>query len=149
LRSEQPFDIDVAYVTTDGAERILGRIATGGGPWIEQSFALDGGSIVASSLRIDAATVSGRQGSGRGVAIAFDLVGPDGKTTFNLDHGRRATFAFDYRINDPNLDERCQVVFAFKRNGVDDVVRTISRDMRFNGASSREGRIEMTLDPVR
>ena len=148
LRSQQPVDADVVFIGVDGAEHVLGRINDAGTEWVTQSFALDGGSL-ATATPMGGAAVRDRQGSGRVVATAFDLLGPDGRTAFNLEHGQRATFAFDYRISDPNLNERCQVVFAFKRNGVDDVVRTIARDIHFAAGRAREGRIEMTLDPLR
>ena len=151
FRTGDTVDADVVYIDGTGAEHILGRILSVPGEWEDRVFNLAEGTLATPSrVAVMADPKSGaRQGSGRMVATGFDLLGPDGTTSFSLQHGEPATFTFDYRINDDTLDERCQIVFAFKRNGVDDVARTIARHIRFRANDAREGRIEMTLDPVR
>lgn len=151
LQTDGSIDADVVYIDASGAERILGRILPTPGTWNEFAFELTQGTLATQPLpatNLEANPV-GRQGSGRLIATAFDLLGPNGETSFNLQHGQPATFTFEYRINDPSLDEHCQIVFVFKRNGIDDVARTIARHIRFCASDAREGRIEMKLDPVR
>ncbi len=150
FHASDTIDADVVFIDSIGAESVIGRLLPTPGQWESRQFTLGGGSPGAESkLERPVDQSGGRQGSGRIVATAFDLRGPDGSTSFYLQHGAPATFTFDYRINDADLDERCQIVFAFKRNGVEDVARTIARHLHFSGSQAREGRVEMTMDPLK
>ena len=51
----------------------------------------------------------------------------------------------DYRVNDPALAERAQVVVALHRDGATDTCRFIARDLAFDGARAPTGTIEFRL----
>ncbi|MEQ8178411.1 MAG: ABC transporter ATP-binding protein [Amphiplicatus sp.] len=148
--SAAPVDADIVFVDPSGAERVLHRLMTKAQEWEPVAAALS------SPGRDEPQTAHGapkaenaRQGSGRVVLSGFSLANSEGETTFTLQHGEPMTVSFDYFINDPSLDEKCQIIFAIKRNGVEDVARVMGRDIRFNAAIARSGRIEARLDPLR
>jgi ABC-type polysaccharide/polyol phosphate transport system ATPase subunit len=68
-----------------------------------------------------------------------------GHETFFLAHGGPVRLLVDYRINDPALAERAQVVVALHRDGAVDVCRFVTRDLAFDGAALPAGRIEFRL----
>lgn len=88
---------------------------------------------------------AGVQGSGAITVTGAGFVDSDGKTLFFLRFGEPATLDIAYRIASPALDERAQVVVAIHRDGVQDVCRFISRDLRFCAAEARVGTIRLHL----
>lgn len=147
--SDAPVDADVVFVDAAGAERIVQRLQTGAKAWAAVAAALAGDGTGAAAAPAVKTPENARQGSGRVVLSGFNLANGAGETTFTLQHGEPAVISFDYFINDPSLDEKCQIIFAFKRNGVEDVARVMGRDIRFNAGAARSGRIEARLDPLR
>ena len=70
---------------------------------------------------------------------------PDGREIFILEHGGPVRLLVDYRMNDPALAEKAQVVVALHRDGAIDICRFIARDLAFDGASRPTGTIEFRL----
>ncbi|MEQ1929465.1 MAG: ABC transporter ATP-binding protein [Parvularculaceae bacterium] len=146
-RTNDVVDADVVYIAPSGEEFILARLMTRPLEWETLTAPLAGGSRGAVATKADAA--QGRQGSGRVVLSGFDVRNEEGRSTFVLHHGRPAAISFDYRIHDPSLDEKCQVIIAFRRNGVEDVARLLGRDMRLAARERSSGRIEIDFKPLR
>jgi hypothetical protein len=71
-------------------------------------------------------------------AIAVDdvrLVSPRGTDAHVLTHGEPLDIVFHYRVNDPALCERPQILMAIHRDGVQDVCRFGTDELSFDGAS--------------
>src|SRR5262249_51656348 len=85
---------------------------------------------------------SGRHGSG---AILVPRVRPlaGGQEAYTCRHGEPFELEIAYRINQPGLREYAQVLVAFHRDGVQDVMRSITRDLLFDEAQSREGLVSL------
>ncbi len=88
---------------------------------------------------------AGIQGSGAISVTRAGFVDAEGQDTFFLRYGQPATLEIGYRIADPGLDERAQVVVALHRDGVQDVCRVICRDLRFRATDASAGRIRLIL----
>ena len=91
-------------------------------------------------------TPSGRQGTG---AIVVEAVTPHnavGEESFSFRHGEPFELRIRYRIAQPGLRERAQVLVAFHRDGIQDVMRTIWRDHLFDEAKQSAGVINLRLD---
>jgi len=141
-RANEVVDADVVYIAPSGEERIIHRLVTAPRQWQTVEASLAGGSLVAASA---AAAPTGRQGSGGILATGFRLSDGQQSETFVIRHGGKAVFSFDVIVNDPKFDEFPQIIFAFRRNGVEDVCRAMGRTLRLNcDAAGR--RIEATFD---
>jgi lipopolysaccharide transport system ATP-binding protein len=129
--SESPCELTVRCFVR-GQEKALGLLPASSGAWI--TGAADGrqlGPVLAAG--------SGRQGSGAIVVHRIRPIDDAGRDTFTFIHGQPFSLEFAYRINRPGLKERAQVLVAFHRDGVQDVMRSISRDLLFDEAIGREG----------
>lgn len=141
-------DADVVYIAPSGEEFILARLLTKPGEWESLSVALSGGSRGAAANTAEVAAPK-RHGSGRVVLSNFALTNERGEATFTLQHGEAASISFDYQIHDATLDEKCQIIMAFRRNDVEDVARVMGRDTRFSGKNSRRGRVTARFGRLR
>lgn len=154
VRANDVVDADIVYVDPLGAERILHRLLLEPNEWQEVSVGLSEGSAVepahpgaaeGSAKKQD----TGRQGSGRIVLTGFYCFGPAGEETYTLEHGKLASFGFDYHINDPKLNENSQIIIVLRKNGVDDTVRIKGDEVHFDARQGRTGRFTARLDPLR
>lgn len=84
-------------------------------------------------------TPAGRQGTGAIVVDAVTPVNAEGRETFAFRHGEPFELRMQFRIHQPGLKERAQVLVAFHRDGIQDVMRTICRDFLFDEREQREG----------
>jgi ABC-type polysaccharide/polyol phosphate transport system ATPase subunit len=143
-------DGDIVYVRADGSERILHRLITAAGEWQTLNLPLSEGQEagVTTSTPLGASE-NARQGSGRIVLSNFRMANAEGEEAFSLLHGKPAALRFDFHINDPQLSEHCQIIAVFKRNGIDDVMRLKTDDLKFDAGSNRTGQVEMRMDQVR
>ncbi len=117
------------------------EIALGALPPARESWSTHLATAVELSLaeRARTLTPAGRQGTG---AIIVDTVTPvdaEGRETFAFRHGQPFELRMQFRIHQPGLKERAQVLVAFHRDGVQDVMRTICRDFLFDEREQREG----------
>ena len=134
--SEQPCQLAVRCFV-GGHETALGLLPASSSTWT---------TGIANGRQLGpapAAGGSGRQGTG---AIVIDRVRPlddAGRDTHTFTHGQPFRLEFAYKIIRPGLKERAQVLVAFHRDGVQDVMRSISRDLLFDEALGREGVVEV------
>jgi ABC-type polysaccharide/polyol phosphate transport system ATPase subunit len=139
--SPEPCDVTVRLFVR-GREWSLGRIIGGGGEW-----ATYGAPI---SDRPDGPTarplgVSGAHGTGAVTVTGARFVADDGRELHVLEHGRPARLEIDYAIFQPDLHERCQVVLALHKDGIEDVCRYITRDLCFDARHKPRGTISLTI----
>jgi ABC-type polysaccharide/polyol phosphate transport system ATPase subunit len=129
-------------VFVDGREISLGQLPPSPGRWAtHRAMPTEAGA----GDRARTLTSSGRQGTG---AIVVDKVTPvsaDGVETFSFRHGEPFTLRMHYRIQQPGLLERAQVLVAFHRDGIHDVMRTIWRDHLFDETQQSAGVINLRL----
>jgi len=115
------------------------RVGTGG--WHRDEIALP--PRTSSSADAAAVNVSGIQGTGSIVVRNAAFVDRAGVEVFVLDHGQPAALEIAYRIVDPSLSGRAQVVVAWHRSGVQDVCRFFARDILLEGV---EGTLRLAID---
>ncbi|MFQ5653625.1 MAG: ABC transporter ATP-binding protein [Planctomycetota bacterium] len=124
----------------------LGALNPGGGVWSAHTLSWsweDAGEEEPASLA--EINTTGVQGTGAIVARAVRLLDEDGRENYRLHHGRPATLEIDYRIAEPELDEKAQVLVALHRDGVEDIGRFITRDLHFDAKARPAGTIRMHL----
>lgn len=154
VRANDVVDADIVYIGPTGEERILQQLLLEPNAWQEISIGLKEGSTV-EPVRPAAAEGSAksksasRQGSGRIVLTGFHSFDVNGHETYTLEHGKPATFGFDYFINDPELDENSQIILVLKKNGVEDTMRIKGDDVHFDARKARTGRFTAHLEAMR
>ena len=134
LRANDLVDADIVYIAPDGRERILHRLQTTAGEWQALELPLKEGSLATAAAPTHASPPSSENtfGSGGVVVTSIAMETDGGASGFLVNHGQKARFNLDFAINDPDTNERCQIVLAFKRNGVEDVARMIGRRLLFD-----------------
>jgi hypothetical protein len=88
---------------------------------------------------------AGVQGSGAITVTQAGFIDSEGEATFFLQYGESVKMEIGYHIADPGLDERAQVVVAIHRDGVQDVCRFITRNLRFRATEQSSGTIRLRL----
>lgn len=123
----------------------LGVLPVSEGQWIEHAVALRAADPGAAKGP-DTLAVSGVHGTG---AISVDdvsLLGAGGKSVHIVTHGEPVSFQIDFRILDPHLNERAQVVVAIHRDGVMGACRFVARELLFDATRQSRGRVRLDLD---
>lgn len=92
--------------------------------------------------------VRGIYGAGDIRVDRFRVLDENGRQTPVLEVGKAVSFEITYAIARDDLREQAQIVLAFKRHGVEDVLRVICRDLTFDAAAARSGLVMATLDPL-
>lgn len=87
-----------------------------------------------------------RHGSGRVVVSDMRFFDANGQETLQLVHGERCSIVLGYQINDATLKEHCQVVLAFKRNGIEDVFRLFGKELLFDASTAPRGEIVLQIE---
>ena len=128
-----------ASAFVDGAECALPNISLPAARWqdVVVPFGAPGGGTRGA--------IGGVHGTG---AIAVDdvrLVSPRGIEAHIVAHGEPLDIVFRYRVNDPALCERAQILMAIHRDGVQDVCRFGTTDLEFDSAS-RTGTVSVHFD---
>jgi hypothetical protein len=85
-------------------------------------------------------------GSGRVVVTRIRFLDDKNLERLQLEHGKFYRIVLSYQINDQNLKEHCQIVFAFRRNGVDDMFRLFGKELLFDGSAAPQGEIVVDFD---
>jgi hypothetical protein len=85
-------------------------------------------------------------GSGRVIITSIRLYDGDNQETLQIEHGKPCTVLLGYQINDATLKEHCQIVLAFRRNGIDDMFRLFGKELMFDAASAPQGEIVLRLE---
>lgn len=78
----------------------------------------------------------------------FRIFGAGGSETYVLDMAQPAHVEIDYLIVRRKLLEKAQVLIAFQRDGVQDVMRVIHRDFLFDAEKSVTGTISVGFNPL-
>jgi hypothetical protein len=137
----EPCDLTVRLFVRD-RELSLGRIAGSSDDWTTYAAAAPEEATDGGRRALDTAGV---HGSGSIVVIGARFVSDDGCERHILQHGATARLEIDFAIFDPDLDERCQVVLALHKDGIEDVCRYITRDLVFDAHLRPRGTIRLTI----
>ena len=87
----------------------------------------------------------GVHGTGAVAVTGARFVADDGRERHILEHGRPARLDIDFAVFQPELRERCQVVLALHKDGIEDVCRFISRDLVFDATRRPRGTVRLTI----
>jgi lipopolysaccharide transport system ATP-binding protein len=139
--SPEPCDVTVRLFVRD-RELSLGRIVGAGGEWTTYRASA---SDQANATAPRSLNVSGVHGTGAVAVTGARFVSDDGRELHILEHGRPARLEIDYAIFQPHLQERCQVVLALHKDGIEDVCRYITRDLVFDARQKPRGTIRLTI----
>ncbi len=127
-----------ARAFVDGGEITLGPLPPSRSSWITHRAVPSDVTLAEKAREL---TPSGRQGTGSIVVEKVLPCNAEGQETYAFRHGEAFELRMRYRINQPGLRERPQILVAFLRDGVQDVMRTISREFVFDEARQREGEV--------
>jgi len=92
-----------------------------------------------------AAIASGVHGTGSITVDEMATVNAAGDEVHVFSHGAPFELRLRYRVNQPDLHERPQVLIAFHKDGIQDVCRLITRDLLFDAQQRPAGEIRMRL----
>ena len=112
------------------------------------SATVDLGANAAAPAAEASVNTTGVYGAGDIRMEAFRVYNAEGRETLVLDLARPARFEIDYRIIRPGLKEKAQVLIAFQRDGVQDVMRVINKDHLFDHAQAPSGTLTVSFDPL-
>ena len=139
--SPEPCDLSIRLYLR-GRELSLGRIVEGSADWKTYTASASDESSAATEHSLN---VSGVHGTGAIVVTGARFVSDDDRELHILEHGRTARLDIDYAIVDPGLHERCQVVLALHKDGIEDICRYIARDLVFDASQRSRGTIRLTI----
>ena len=134
--AEEPCELLVSGFLGE-REWVLGALSTNGGEWTSTSLGFDADAADGQPVPRLEVNASGIHGTGTITVDNVRVLDETGRETHTLRHGRPATFVLDYRIVDPTLREKAQVVIALHRSGVETACRFISRDLLFDASTGR------------
>ena len=139
--SPEPCDVSVRLYLR-GRELSLGRIVDASADWKAYTASASDESSAATQRPLN---VSGVHGTGAIVVTGARFVSDDDRELHILEHGATARLDIDYAIFNPELHERCQVVLALHKDGVEDICRYIARDLVFDASQRSRGTIRLTI----
>lgn len=125
----------------------LGTLAGVAGEWTQWSADLRGRSSSGTGGR--EINSSGVHGTGAVTVTDIATFNAAGDETHFFAHGDPFELRLSYRINQPDLLERPQVLIALHRDGVQDVCRVITRDLLFDASQSRSGEVKVRIPELR
>lgn len=96
---------------------------------------------LASGVAVRALNLSGEQGTGRVVITDVAVTDGAGKETSFITHGEPMALRIDFRIVDPTLRERPQIIVAISKEGVQTVCRYVARDLELDASAGPTGRV--------
>ena len=120
----------------DGRDAPLGLLPPSAGGWATHRATP---SEMTRAEQAKTLTPSGRQGTGAIVVDAVKPLNAEQRETYGFRHGEAFELHMHYSIHQPGLRERPQVLVAFHRDGVQDVMRTICRGFVFDEREQRQG----------
>ena len=91
---------------------------------------------------------TGVYGAGDMRMEGFRVLDGEGRETLVVNVGEPMRLEIDYRIVRPTLREKAQVLVAFHRNGVQDVLRVLHRDFLFDYEQAETGTVSIAFDPL-
>jgi len=139
--SPEPCDLSVRLFV-GGRELSLGRIVEATTEW-KTYTALASDPADGATKR--ALNRSGVHGTGAVVVLGARFVSEDDRELHILEHGAAARLDIDYAVVKPDLHERCQVVIALHKDGIEDVCRYITRELVFDAGERPRGTVRLTI----
>jgi len=139
--SAAPFQ---AFVRMFAGDQVfdVGTIDGEAGGWSRWSAETAGARPGAAGSQVNA---SGVHGTGAISILGIQTVGASGDETHFFEHGKPFQLRLRYRVHQPDLRERPQILIAFHRDGVQDVLRIITRDLLIDAADARDGEIVLSI----
>ena len=139
--SERPFTLAVRLFA--GTQVIdLGTITGLPGAW--QTWRTDASAQVTTATAAEI-NPTGVHGTGAITVTEIGAYNAAGDETHFFEHGAPFELRLSYRINQPDLRERPQVLVALHRDGVQDVCRLLTRDLLFDAAARRSGEVRLRV----
>ena len=120
----------------------VGTIDGEAGGWSRWSAETGGPRPGAAASEVNA---SGVHGTGAIGIVGIHTVDASGNETHFFEHGRPFQLRLRYRVHQPDLRERPQILIAFHRDGIQDVFRVITRDLLIDAADGRDGEIVLDI----
>jgi lipopolysaccharide transport system ATP-binding protein len=143
--SAEPFTA-VVRLFEGSRVRDLGAFTGTAGGW--QTWAAtahpDAGAPAAASVN-----AAGAHGTGAITVTGLATVNEAGDEVHFFRHGGPFEFRMSYRINQPDLIERPQILIAFHKDGIQDVYRLITRDLLFDATANRAGELRLRIPALR
>lgn len=122
--------------------RELGTFQGTAGTWQTWAAAARPGAPAAAGSAINAA---GIHGTGSITVSDLATVNEAGDEVHFFRHGGPFELRMAYRINQPDLDERPQVLVAFHKDGIQDVCRVITRELLFDAQARPAGELRLRI----
>lgn len=91
---------------------------------------------------------SGIYGTGHISINDIRLLNEKNEQVFKFHHGKKITLRIDYKIKDRSIPRNAQVLVAFHRDGVTDLLRCIARCMPLNEKEKTNGTIFMEIEKL-
>jgi lipopolysaccharide transport system ATP-binding protein len=144
------YTLEAWRIDADLRTRSLGLLPSNPGHWnvFRAPLSGAGGAAVGVATDLQAAAIvaaAEQHGSRRITVEAVHFLDEFGNDTLQLEHGRAASILIDYVIHDSTLAEHCELVLAFRRNGVDDMFRLFGRSLFFDGTAKKSGQVRIVL----
>ena len=125
-----------------GRELSLGRIVEPSADWNTYTALASNPADGATKRSLNR---SGVHGTGAVVVLGARFVAEDNRELHILEHGTTARLDIDYAVVKPDLRERCQVVIALHKDGIEDVCRYITRELFFDASVRPRGTVRLTI----
>jgi ABC-type polysaccharide/polyol phosphate transport system ATPase subunit len=135
----EPCDL-LVRAFADGRGVSLGALPPVSKAWTTHTTALADADQTSTVFSSD-----GVQGTGAIVIDAVRMVDERGSETCVAHHGAPVRFLLDYRIADPTIHERAQVVLIFHRDGIQIASRIITRELVFDATCCSRGRVRLEI----
>ncbi len=139
--SAAPFQAVVRMFAGDQVFEV-GTIDGEGGGW--RRWSAETGEL-RHGVATSEVNASGVHGTGVIGITGIQTLDANGDETHFFEHGKPFQLRLRYRVHQPDLRERPQILIAFHRDGVQDVFRVITRDLLIDAAESREGDIVLNI----
>ena len=139
--SAEPFQAVVRLFAGDQVFDV-GTIDGQAGGWSRWSAETGGPRPGAAASQVNA---SGVHGTSAISILGIQTLDERGSETHFFEHGKPFQLRLRYRVHQPDLRERPQILIAFHRDGVQDVFRVITRDLFIDAAEARDGEIVLSV----
>lgn len=139
-RSETPVDVGVRVFVGD-TRYDLGPLPPSTGAWVRHTVPVTGAGAPDALVVRPGQGTAPHAGSGSIQVTGARFEDEHGEERYVLEHGAPCTARVSFRIGQPGLKERAQVLLALRRDGVQDVCRVIARDLLFDAETTPAGTI--------
>ncbi len=120
----------------------FGDLPPSSGEWVDHVVS----PMASEASAADVISGTGVHGSGAIVVEDIELVDRDGQVVHVATHGEPVSIRVTFRVQDPRLNERPQVVISMHRDGVLGACRFVARSLHIDGTRMRRGVVTLALD---